>query len=267
MAIQERVPARVRSALGPAVERVFYNDALADDEGRPARVGIARRPVVALNQALFERGLTPPWVLTADQCREFWAARDVNDNANGPAMYSHKSLEVVRFLNEFWSPEVSPDNSILEVGCNSGPNLEGLRQLGFSDLAGVEISGEAIAEMQRTFPDLHAVATVHQGSAEDVLPRLPASSRDVVFSMAVLIHVHPSSSAVMEHMVRVAQRHVCVVEAEDTTCGYVFARNYRRVFERLGCTETKTSPVLRESFPSAIDGYVGYRARLFSVPR
>jgi hypothetical protein len=51
------------------------------------------------------------------------------------------------------------------------------------------------------------------------------------------------------------------------TCGYLFARNYRRVFERLGCTEVRTAPVLGESFPTATpEGYVGYRARLFQVP-
>lgn len=265
MALQERIPPGLRTALGPLVERVFHNDELSGPDGAPARLSAARRPVVALNQALFERGVTPPWVCTADQCAEFWTAREVGDEQNGPDAYAEKPLDVVEFLNDFWSPEVTPDDSVLEIGCNAGPNLEGLRQLGFSDLAGVEISATAVSEMRRVFPDLAGLATIHQGRAEEVLPALPASSRDVVFTMAVLIHVHPSSHAVMAEMVRVAQKYVCVVEAEDVTTNYVFARNYRRVFERLGCTEVKTAPILSGSFPSAISGYVGYRARLFAV--
>lgn len=33
----------------------------------------------------------------------------------------------------------------------------------------------------------------------------------------------------------------------------------------LFCTEVKSAPILRDSFPSATTGYVGYRARLFDV--
>lgn len=266
MALQERIPQGVGAALGPLVERVFYNDALSGPDGNPARLTPLRRPIVALNQSLFERGVTPPWVCTADQCARFWSAREVGDHLNGPDAYAEKPLDVVGFLNDFWSPQVTPDDSVLEIGCNAGPNLEGLRRLGFSNLAGVEISTTAVDEMRQTFPELAALATIHQGPAEDVLPRLESGSVDVVFTMAVLLHVHPSSHQVMAEMARVARQHVCVIEAEDVTCNYIFARNYRRVFERLGCTEVKSAPILRDSFPSATTGYVGYRARLFDVP-
>jgi SAM-dependent methyltransferase len=267
VAVQDHIPKGVATALLPLVERVFYNDALADEQGRPARVSPARRPAVALNRALFERGLTPPWVWSPAMVADYWAGQERDDQANNPSTYSRKPLEVIEWLNRFWSPEVGPDASVLEVGTNSGPNLEGLRRAGYTRLAGVEINPAAIAEMQRVFPELAETATVHEGHAEQVLAGLPASSQDLVFSMAVLIHVHPASHRVMEEMVRVSRGHVCVLEAEDVTCGYIFARNYRRVFERLGCTEVRTAPVLAESFPTArSEGYVGYRARLFRVP-
>lgn len=266
MAIQERVPARVKTAVGPLVERLFYNDILYDDGGVPARVSPAKRPIIALNQALFERGMTPPWILTANQCADLWASQGADDGGNSPAAYSGKDLDVVGFLNDFWSPEVDRDASVLEVGCNSGPNLEGLRRLGFSDLAGIEINPAALAEMARAFPELTESATIHHGPAEEMLHSLETGSREVVFSMAVLMHIHPASRGVLADMVRVSRGHVCVIEPEDVTCGYVFARNYRRVFERLGCVEIKTAPILRESFASAYPGYVGYRARLFRVP-
>jgi SAM-dependent methyltransferase len=265
--VQDHIPKRLGTALLPLVERVLYNDTLADEQGRPARVPPVKRPGKAVNQALFERGMTPPWVWGQDQCAAYWAAQESPDQANHPATYSSKSLEVTEWLTQFWAPDVTPENSVFEVGTNAGPNLELLRQKDFSRLGGVEINPSAIAEMKRAFPELAAQATIHQGDAAQALKALPTSSWDVVFSMAVLVHVHPASHRVMEEMVRIADRHVCVVEAEDVTCGYLFARNYRRVFERLGCTEVRTAPILAQSFPSAVDqGYVGYRARLFAVP-
>jgi SAM-dependent methyltransferase len=206
-------------------------------------------------------------VWSPDQAANYWASQEDDDQANNPSTYSRKPLEVIEWLREFWSPEIDSDASVLEVGTNAGPNLEGLRRSGYSKLSGVEINPAAIVEMERAFPELAAVATIHQGHAEQVLAELPTDSHDLVFSMAVLLHVHPASHRVMDQMVRVAKRYVCVMEAEDVTCGYIFARNYRRVFERLGCTEVRTAPVLGESFPTATpEGYVGYRARLFRVP-
>jgi len=265
--VQDRIPKRLGTALLPLVERVLYNDTLADDQGRPARVPYAKRPGKAMNQALFERGLTPPWVWSPHQCESYWAGQEQPDQPNNPSTYSGKSLEVTEWLSQFWAPEVTTESAVFEVGTNAGPNLEWLRQAGYSDLAGVEINPAAIAEMRQAFPELADSAVVHQGEATRVLSGLPDSTCDVVFSMAVLVHVHPASHRVMEEMVRIARRYVCVVEAEDITCSYLFARNYRRVFERLGCTEVRTAPVLAQSFPSAVEqGYVGYRARLFSVP-
>jgi SAM-dependent methyltransferase len=266
VAVQERIPSRLAAALSPLVERVFYNDVRADEHGRPLGVSATKRPAIALNRSLFERGITPPWVWTPDQCARFWETRDATDRANGAIEYARKPLDVVSFMNDFWQPHVSSNDSVLEVGCNSGPNLEGLRRLGFSTLAGVEISSEAVAEMQRAFPELAMTATIHHGRAEEALPTLGSGSCDVVFAMAVLHHVHPASRAVMAQMVRIASRHVCVIEPEDLTCSYVFARNYKRVFERLGCTQIKEETIVRESFPSAFPAYVGYRARLFRVP-
>lgn len=268
MPVKDHIPPRVANALLPIVDQVLYHDALADGDGRPARVPGYKRPGWALNQALFERGKTPPWVWGPDQCAAYWAAQASPDQANNPSTYSSKSLEVTEWLTQFWAPEVTTEDSVFEVGTNAGPNLELLRRNGFERLAGAEINPSAITEMGRAFPELAELADIHQGDAADVLGGLPESAYDVVFSMAVLVHVHPASNRVMEQMVRIARRYVCVVEAEDVTCGYLFARNYRRVFERLGCTEVRTAPILAESFPSAIEqGYVGYRARLFSVPR
>ena len=45
-----------------------------------------RRLMVRANQALFERGLAPPWVWDAEHCRDFWASQDEETgNGNAPS--------------------------------------------------------------------------------------------------------------------------------------------------------------------------------------
>lgn len=225
------------------------------------------RVTTALNQFLFERGLTPPWVLPARDCEDFWATRSNQDDHNGPARYASKSLEMVRFLNDFWAPEVTDADSLLELGCNCGPNLAGLQDLGFRALAGVEINPAAVQEMRRSFPALADSAEVMVGSFEEVLPNVPSASYDVILTVASLQHVHPSGHRIMADIVRIARRHICIVETEWITHSGMYARNYKRVFERLGAEQVRSEVISASSLPErAGAGSVGYVARLFRVP-
>ncbi len=236
--------------LGPLLHR---------DSPRPPRG--PGRLTVRLNQSLFERSLAPPWVFSRAQCQAYWASPP--DAGNQPLAYARKSTAVVDFLHRFWGPEVTAESSILEIGCNAGANLQGLHQLGYADLAGVEINATAVEEMGRQFPAMAQAATIHVGAFEEVLPGLPDRSADAVFAMAVLMHVHPKSREVFEHMARIARRYVCVVESENATTPHVFARDYGRVFSRAGCRETRSEVITPEDHPELMPDYEGFVARLF----
>src|SRR4051794_6706904 len=225
----------------------------------------ARRVAVRGNQFLFEHGMRPPWVWSAQQCRAFWASiTEGEHDKNEPSSYAAKNRAIVGTLNEFWAPEVSPTDSVLEIGCNAGANLKGLHERGFRDLSAIEINPAAIEELHRSFPELSP--TIHLGPVEEMLCELPDDSVDVVFTMAVLIHLHPSERGVFREMARVARRHVCVVEAESSTLAYIFARNYRRVFERVGCRQVREWQITEAGEPEVGVDYWGYTARLFTVP-
>jgi SAM-dependent methyltransferase len=239
-------------------EAVLYHGDLSQPQG-PERL------MVRANQALFERGLAPPWVWDAERCRRFWAERDEQAGGNAPSAYANKPQAIVDAMQDFWRPEVESGMSILEVGCNAGANLAGLHRHGYERLAGVEINPRAIEQLRRSFPDLPA--TVTEGALEDVLPDMATSSVDVVFSMAVLLHLHPDSHEVFGHMARIARRYVCVVEAESTTISYIFARNYRRVFERHGCSQRRAALLAEGAFPQVGTDYWGYTARLLVPSR
>ncbi len=220
---------------------------------------------VRVNQALVEAGRTPPWVLTPDECRAFWASREVGGPDNNPYDYAHKDPAIVDFLAGFWSPDVKKDDRILELGCNAGGNLSRLRALGYTNLAGVDINPLALDTLRREHPDLAAAADLTLGPFEQELPQMAAGSADCVFTMAVGIHIHPASHLVFREMARIAKSHVCVLESEVANGRYTFARNYKRVFERLGCRQVREERIDRRSHPEVSRDYDGYVARLFRV--
>lgn len=249
-----------RRAWGYRVGGALLFQPAVDEAGRAARL----RPVVGpLNQYLMERGWAPPWIMTREECEAYWRSRDNDSDGNRPSMFAAKDLGIIRFLHRFWSPEVAPTDHILELGSNCGANLNGLRQLGYTRLSGVEINGNAIEEMKRSFPELAVMATITTMPIDDYLRRAPSGSVDVVYTNAVAEHIHPTLNDVFRHMARVARRYVCLVESEVANCTYQFARNYRRMFERLGCAEVRSADPAASGAPD----YGGYVARLFAVPR
>ena len=235
-----------------------------DEHGEPVVPTGLKWASSRLGQALVERGMTPPWAMSREQCQRFWASRV--DGSNAPLTYAKKPTGVVDFLNTFWSPEVGPDNSVLEIGCNAGTNLNRLMQLDFRRLSGLEINEHAVAELERTYPQLATVSTIHTETIEGGLASMEPDSVDVIFSMAVLIHLHPTSIDVFDHLVRVSRRYLCVVELETASNSYVFPRDYGRVFSQRGCTELRSARVTRRGYPEVSREYDGYVARLFRVP-
>lgn len=258
--------ARVESPVDGLKQRLLESTVIVervDERGEIVRPRGLKRLTSRLNQALVERGRSAPWMLSQEECQEFWASRE--DGANAPDTYVAKATGIVDFLHAFWSPEVTPADHVLEIGCNAGANLNRLRELGFERMTGVEINPNALEVLRRVHPELEAGADLVRDSIESALGRLPDGAADVVLSMAVLIHLHPTSSGVFEEMARVA-RYVCVIELENAANNYVFPRNYRRVFERLGCIELRQATITPRGYPDVSREYDGYVARLFRTP-
>lgn len=133
----------------------------------------------------------------------------------------------------------SPDSKILEIGCNVGRNLHHLYAAGFTNLAAFDISEAAIRLLQSTFPDTAARAQLEVSAIEDALPRYPSADFDLVFTMAVLEHVHDDSAAVFAEIARVVKQTLITIEDERHYAWHQFPRNYRTVFERLGLRQVE----------------------------
>jgi len=188
----------------------------------------------------------------------YWSAPPDPENAS--ARYAAAPAERSAYLVALLRRLAPPPARVLEVGCNAGRNLAALHAAGYGPLAGVEISPRALAEFGNAFPAARAATTVHCGPAEDVLPRLQTGAVDVVFTMAVLEHVHPDAEPLFAEMVRVAARCLLTIEDESHVTGRHFVRDYGAVFGALGCTA-----VLAEPTPAALGLGTGFVTRAFRV--
>lgn len=125
---------------------------------------------------------------------------------------------------------------ILELGCNVGRNLAYLRDKGFSNLTGVEINHDAIAlgTQNGNFGYINIV----ESSIEDYFKPLRPGF-DLIFTMAVLEHLHPKTLRLFKDITR-STRYVVTIEDEITESFQHTPRNYKAIFENFGMKQIES---------------------------
>lgn len=140
----------------------------------------------------------------------FWRQEYPIGNVFGAHESSPRSETIINML----SPYISLENNLLEVGCNIGRNLNQLFNSGYKRLGGIEISEHAVERLRQSYPHLDSI-TVDIGPAEKVLTKYDSDSFDVVFTMAVIEHIHPSSIDLFSEIARVAKKYVMAIEPSN----------------------------------------------------
>lgn len=169
---------------------------------------------------------------TLDQVHSYW--RGASDEANRPEAYIDADPKRGELLLRLLGTCRLDDPSILEIGCNVGRNLECLRQAGYRRIAGIEINQSAVDLLKQHYPQLAETASITVSSVEDAITALADASVDVVFSMAVFVHLHTDSDWVFGEIARVARKHIITIEDETCETERHFKRNYKDIFEALG---------------------------------
>ena len=124
--------------------------------------------------------------------------------------WSSRSQTVINIL----APLISKEARILEIGCNSGRNLNHLWCAGYRALGGIEISKHAVKRLREDYPCI-AHVPIDIGPAESLIGKFSNRSVDVIFTMAMLEHLHPNNRFLFKEIARVASKYVLAVEAKS----------------------------------------------------
>lgn len=162
-----------------------------------------------------------------DNIHEYW--RNPTEE-NVPVRYLSRRGKIrSRYLKNVFVRHFPFEATITELGCNVGRNLWHLWKHGYHRLTGIEINQSAVDLMADKFPKMSPAIMV--GSIEDCILNLPR--QDVIFTMAVLMHIHPDSDWIFKEMSARADNLV-MIEDERAKGPRAAVRNYRGIFEAIG---------------------------------
>jgi SAM-dependent methyltransferase len=185
--------------------------------------------------------------------------------------YSEKEWESRGEEGSYWDSRQAPHrdllakailsfspSSILEVGCNTGPNLFRLAEkLPEAKLVGVNISAAAIARGRSNFHELGMKNVELLEAKADDLSAFEDKSFDVVFADAVLIYIGKDKvEAVVREMMRLAKKAIILLEYNDPSASpegaFIFEKGYWKrdyvgLFQnRHGVEEVKSTRLSKE---------------------
>jgi len=121
--------------------------------------------------------------------------------------------------------------SLLELGCNRGLTIAHLKEMGFTDISGVEVNKLALDMACNRFPE----STFYLSSIED----LDIKRRfDMVMTFGVLMHIHPDNlPTVIEKIKSLSKRWIFGNEYYSETCkqlpwkGHLSSDNFPKMFD------------------------------------
>ncbi len=163
--------------------------------------------------------------------------QDIHNYWNNPDKYNKPELYVKKeanaksaFLYNNIKQYITKQTTILDIGCNSGRNLNYLYNLGYKNLTGIEINKEAVLLMQKTYPKLFLNSKIINLPVEIAIKGIADNKHDLIFTMATLEHIHPDSAWVFTEMIRICNGYIVTIEDEETNSPRHFPRNYYRIF-------------------------------------
>ena len=179
------------------------------------------------------------------------------DGANLPQNYLMGEARS-KFLVNLIKKYAKPDSRILEIGCNVGRNLNYLFRNDFKNLSGIEISDIAVKQLIESYPEMAKIINIYNFPVEKIIKKLRDGKFDIVFTMAVLEHIHVDSEWIFPEIVRITKGFLITIEDERGISWGRFPRNYKKIFQSFGMRQ------IEEINCDQIDGLGNYFfARVF----
>lgn len=141
---------------------------------------------------------------------------------------NHNDMELIGTTFEEIAKEflekLDRKSSVLEIGCNMGLRLLALRNLGFTNLHGLELNKKATEMAQKNNPK----CTFINSSIEEFNPK--GKQYDLVFTADVLIHINPLIiNSVVEKMINLTKKYIFGFEYYSDNLVEVPYRDYNNV--------------------------------------
>lgn len=201
--------------------------------------------------------------------KKYWAERPLADSRRD------WPLTEQTWVDDYWASKhhphrkmiieaikrLQPFESLLEIGCNCGPNLALLKEE-FPDIketAGVDINPDAIEKAKTK-----VYATKFWVADFTDMSFIPNKSYDIVLADAVLIYSNPEEiEKVVSEINRIARKSVVLVEwfsrsLKGVLKDFHWCRNYQKILENFGF-EVKKVKITENEWPNknwAKHGYI-----------
>jgi len=174
---------------------------------------------------------------TLEYTQNYWKTRHPDDNENSPENYvdNRPSLEKrSEYLHGLVEKYCSANCNIIELGCNAGRNLNYLYESGYRNLTGLEINPNALEILRKKFPDMAGDINLILGSIEDNIEFIPDDQYDLVYTMAVLQHVHYDSDWIFSEITRICSNKLILIESSANDSWRHYPRDFVKIFSELG---------------------------------
>lgn len=159
---------------------------------------------------------------TLEECLNHW--KDPEDHNKSKNYNKEHTQQRSKYLVGIFKKYIDKNSNILEIGCNCCRNLNYLYSAGYYNLTGIEISKKALELKEEFFPNLNC--NLINSSIEDYILKIQDNEFDVVFVMAVFQHIHIDSNWIFEHVARISDKYIILIELE--------IRNYKKIFNKFG---------------------------------
>lgn len=174
---------------------------------------------------------------------EYW--KNPNDGKNSPLNYlKHKKRS--QFLVKLIKKYAKPNSNILEIGCNAGRNINYLYCSNFRKLSGIEINKKAVQLLRTSYPTMAKLAKIYNSPVEEIIKKFTNRQFDIVFTMAVLEHIHENSEWIFYEMTRITNSFIITIEDEKCISWRHFPRNYKKIFEKLRMKQVEAINCIKE---------------------
>ena len=153
-------------------------------------------------------------------------------------------------LNEPFLKDIPKDARILEVGCNTGSQLQTLQDMGYTNLYGIELQWYAVETAKKGTKNINII----QGTSFDI----PFKDQyfDMVFTSGVLIHINPTDLALaMKEIIRCSKKHIWGFEyfTNEITdinyrgnTGFLWKADYCKIYQE---NDPSLKVIKKELFP------------------